>query len=424
MTGGVDILRRKWTAEPVFAIALCVVVGLRLALPFNVPVGGVLGLVLVPLWLPLLQRARLFITLASLLVAATITGVLLTWWMSAERLFLPSSLVERSALALGLLGAVGALLWARTVIGLSAVSIAYGTGMTLGILGEIDATSTWRFTFSIPLTILLMAIAARGDRLMPQLVIVVLLAAVGAVNDARSNTAMLLLAGVVLIWQRIGRGAGSARRRAGNIVGVVLFGVAVFFVAQAAILEGFFGEATKDRTQAQISTSGSLLLGGRPEIAASEALVRLHPWGMGSGIIASPADIAAAKSSMAAIGYDPHNNYVDRFMFGGGIEVHSMAGDFWLWFGLPGLASCAIIAVIAGMGLDRSLREGACTALAVYLATRLVWDLAFSPAVSAMKTLPLALIVLAVPVSAIIAQRSSARPGTLPEAAAADRRAT
>jgi len=241
------------------------------------------------------------------------------------------------------------------------------------------------------------------------------------VNDARSNTAMLFLAGVVLIWQRIGAATGTGRRRAGNIIGVALFGVAVFFIAQAAILEGFFGEATRDRTQAQIDESGSLLLGGRPEIAASDALIRLHPLGMGSGIIASPSDVTAAKSAMSAIGYDPDNNYVERFMFGGGIEVHSMLGDFWLWFGLPGLAVCVVVATIAGLGLERSLREGACTALAVYLAVRLGWDLAFSPAASAMKTLPLALVVLAVPVAAVIAERSSGRRGPRREAAAAER---
>ncbi|MDQ1126203.1 hypothetical protein QE428_001236 [Microbacterium sp. SORGH_AS 505] len=415
-------LQKKWTAEPVLAVLLCVIIGLRLTLPFNVPAGGVLGLLLIPLWLPLLRRARLFVALAALLVAATATGMLLTWWMAAERVALPSAVIERSALALGLLGAVGALLWARTIVGLPAVAIAYGVGMTLGIAADLDGSVSWRFTFSIPLTILLLAVAARRDRFVPQLVVVVLLAAIGAVNDARSNTAMLMLAAVVVIWQRIGRATGTTRRRAGNIVGVILFGVAVFFLAQAAILEGFFGEATKNRTQAQIDESGSLLLGGRPEIAASEALIRLHPLGMGSGIVASPADITAAKSAMSAIGYDPHNNYVDRFMFGGGIEVHSMLGDFWLWFGLPGLVACVLIAIIAGLGLERALREGACTALAIYLATRLLWDLAFSPAVSAMKTLPLALVVLAVPVAAVIAQRSSSRQDAPPRDLAGDRR--
>ncbi len=415
-------LQKKWTAEPVLAVLLCVIIGLRLTLPFNVPAGGVLGLLLIPLWLPLLRRARLFVALAALLVAATATGMLLTWWMAAERVALPSAVIERSALALGLLGAVGALLWARTIVGLPAVAIAYGVGMTLGIAADLDGSVSWRFTFSIPLTILLLAVAARRDRFVPQLVVVVLLAAIGAVNDARSNTAMLMLAAVVVIWQRIGRATGTTRRRAGNIVGVILFGVAVFFLAQAAILEGFFGEATKNRTQAQIDESGSLLLGGRPEIAASEALIRLHPLGMGSGIVASPADITAAKSAMSAIGYDPHNNYVDRFMFGGGIEVHSMLGDFWLWFGLPGLVACVLIAIIAGLGLERALREGACTALAIYLATRLLWDLAFSPAVSAMKTLPLALVVLAVPVAAVIAQRSSSRQDAPPGDLAGDRR--
>lgn len=417
-------LQRKWTAESVVAMVVCVVIGLRLTLPFNVPVGGALGLLLIPLWLPLLRRARLFVALAALLVVAAAAGVLLTWWMAAERASLPSAVIERSAVALGLLGAVGALLWARTLVGLSTVAITYGAGMALGIAGDLGGNVSWRFTFSIPLTILLLALAARRDRFVPQLVVVILLAAIGAVNDARSNTAMLMLAAVVLIWQRIGRATGTTRRRAGNIVGVILFGVAVFFLAQAAILEGFFGEATKDRTQAQIDESGSLLLGGRPEIAASEALIRLHPLGLGSGIVASRADITAAKSSMAAIGYDPHNNYVDRFMFGGGIEVHSMLGDFWLWFGLPGLMACAVIAAIAGLGLERALREGACTALAIYLATRLLWDLAFSPAVSAMKTLPLALVVLAVPVAAVIAQRSSGRQDAPPGDLAGDQRGT
>ncbi|CAL4858597.1 hypothetical protein [Microbacterium sp. MM2322] len=421
---GTGIPTQKWTAEPVFAIALCVLVGLRLALPYNAPLGGAVGLLLLPLWLPLLRRNRLFVALAVLLTAATATGLLLTWWLSAERIAAPSSAIERSALALCLLGAVGALLWARTVVGLSAVSIAFGVGMFLGIAGDLDGTVSWRFTFSIPLTILLMAIAARQGRFVPQLVVIVVLAGIGAVNDARSNTAMLLLAAVVLIWQRIGTARGKARRRAGNIVGVALFGVAVFFIAQAAILEGFFGEATKDRTRAQIDESGSLLLGGRPEIAASDALIRLHPLGMGSGIIASPADVTAAKSAMSAIGYDPNNNYVERFMFGGGIEVHSMLGDFWLWFGLPGVAVCIVIATIAGLGLERALRASACTGLAIYLATRLGWDLAFSPAVSAMKTLPLALVVLAVPVAAVIAQRSSGRPSLPRGAAAADRRGT
>ncbi|BDV29524.1 hypothetical protein [Microbacterium terricola] len=420
--GDTGFLTRQWTAEPVLAVALCVLVGIRLTLPYNAPLGGMAGLLLLPLWLPLLRRFRLFVALAVLLVAATVSGLLLTWWLSAERVAAPSSMIERSALALCLLGAVGALLWARTIVGLSTVAIAFGAGMTLGIAGDLSGTVSWRFTFSIPLTVLALAIAARRGGFVPQFVVIVALAVIGAANGARSNTAMLFLAAVVLIWQRLGRAAGTSRRRAGNIIGVLLFGLAVFFIAQAAILEGFFGEATRERTQSQIDESGSLLLGGRPEIAASDALIRLHPLGMGSGIIASPADVTAAKSAMSSIGYDPHNNYVERFMFGGGVEVHSMLGDFWLWFGVAGLAVCITIAVIAGLGLERALRDGVCTALAVYLATRLVWDLAFSPAVSAMKTLPLALVVLAVPVAAVIARRSSPPPPSPRRAAAGEAR--
>lgn len=83
-------------------------------------------------------------------------------------------------------------------------------------------------------------------------------------------------------------------------------------------------------------------------------------------------------------------------MFGTGIEVHSIIGDFWLWFGLAGLAACIAMAVILVRGLEHSLRDAALTGLLAYLSIRAFWDLAFSPPAPSMTTLALTLPLIAV----------------------------
>lgn len=388
------------------AYVVTAVAGAWVLLPYNIPLGGVIGVALFPLWLSTTARFRLVRTLALLASIALVSGLLLTWAASFDRVTQPSSAIERSAMLVGLLGAAFALLWAREILGTANTSVAFGLGAMLGIIPDLDAGSTWRFTFSIPVTLLVLALASRSNRLMPQLTVIVILMVVGALNGSRSNTAMLALVGAILVWQRFRTIAAPKRRRAGSLLSLALLAVAVFLVAQAAILEGYFGEAAQARSEAQIQGSGSIILGGRPEAAAASALIANQPFGMGSGTVAASRDIAIAKAAMADIGYDPHNGYVNRYMFGGGIEVHSLLGDFWIWFGIPGVLVCLALLAIVLLGLDNRLRVGAASALPLYLAARFVWDLAFSPAITSMKLLPLTIALLAVAANAAVAARS------------------
>ncbi|MCR2814121.1 MULTISPECIES: hypothetical protein [Microbacterium] len=391
------------------AVLLAVASGAWILLPYNVPLGAMLAAAMVPVWLPVLRRFRLLLALTALCVVAVVSGVLLSWAAVPMREVLPSALVERSAMLIGLIAVVGALVWARGVIGSSGVAIAFGVGLVVGVLPDIGGDASWRFTYSIPVTVLALAISARRGHPATQLAVITALVVVGALNGSRSNTAMLALAATVVVWQWANRSLLKGRRRAGNLATLLLLGVAIFFTAQAAILEGFFGEAAQSRSEQQIAGSGSLLLGGRPELAASIALITDHPLGLGSGTVASSADVISAKTAMLGIGYDPDNGYVNRYLFGSAIELHSLAGDFWVWFGLPGLAVCATIAVIVALGIDRQLRMGTASALVVYLAARFAWDLAFSPALSSVKLLPLTLALLAVPVAVRAVKHSSAR---------------
>lgn len=130
---------------------------------------------------------------------------------------------------------------------------------------------------------------------------------------------------------------------------------------------------TQARTAEQIERGGSVVVGGRPELAASMALIARYPWGLGSGIKASYDDVHTAKSAMAGIGYDPNNGYVERFMFGTGIEVHSVIGDFWIWFGLAGTALVVAILILLGTAIKRGYVAGALTPVLVYLVLRALW---------------------------------------------------
>ncbi len=412
---GAPGLREPARLDRLVAVGTTLVLGFRLDVTYGATAGSLLALALTPVWLPSLLGRRPGRVLTLLVGLAVVSGGLLTGFSAVDHTVLTNVLLTRSVMLVGVLASVGALLWAASVTGVRPMAMLYATGMLLGIPANISGDpNLWRFTLSIPVCVFLLALASYQRRLWPQLLALVLLAGVGAVNDSRSNSAMLLLAGVVLVMQRVSSASSARRRGIGSVVGLALAGVAMYYLAQAAILEGYFGEVTQQRTQAQINQSGSLLLGGRPEIAASHALITLHPFGLGTGVKANYEDITAAKEGMASIGYDPDNGYVERFMFGSGIEVHSVVGDLWLWCGLAGLALAVAVAVLVVGGFGTRIRTRSLDALYAFLTIRLLWDLAFSPFGSATRLLPLVVALSMLALGAVVVARASpaVAPGT------------
>ena len=399
-----ELIRRRQgyeSAEKAVALITAVAIGFRYDIFFDFHVGALLAVVSLPLWLRSLSRFRFATPILLLMVVATASGLLLTLMNSSDHDVIPSTLASRVSIVVGLALCTGALLWARSLVGAKATALAFSVGLVASVPFSSSITDNpWRFTYSIPITVLVLSIAWYIGRWWADVICLVGLALIGVVSDSRSNSAILFLTAVIILWQAISRTMFGRRRRAPvSIVGLALLGVGVYFVAQAAILEGYFGQATEARSVAQVDQSGSLLLGGRPEAAASLALINRYPWGLGSGIKATLPDVLSAKTAMSSIGYDPNNGYVERFMFGTGVEVHSVLGDLWIWLGLAGMLLAVGIAATVLYGLRVQLQASALSGLMAFLALRYLWDLAFSPVATAVTLLPLtiALAVVALP---------------------------
>ena len=104
----------------------------------------------------------------------------------------------------------------------------------------------------------------------------------------------------------------------------------------------------------------------------------------------SGTDVRVAKQGMWSLGYDPNNGYVENYMFGDGIELHSLFADIWVMFGVGGIALALAIIVFTMRGVLHDIATGVASTVAMYLALRLLWDMAFSPWLSSLVLLPLA----------------------------------
>lgn len=385
---------RTYRPETVVAILIAFGAALRTRLPLDVPLGVALAFLVLPVSVSVLTRYRGALSISLLGLLAALSGGLLTYANVGSAPTDMRMLASNVAQLLGLVILVAALLWSRSIVGSRVVVLAFGFGMLVSLPERgINWDNPWKFSFSVPLTLILLSLPWVYQKRWPQTVIVGVLCALSMASDSRSLTGMLLIALLLTLTQ------GSERRVAGGsrvvLVGIriAVVGVAGFLLVQAAILEGLLGEGAQERTEMQIATSGSSLAGGRPEMGAAVSLINARPGGFGSGILPTGADILTAKTGMLALGYDPNNGYVNNYMFGNGFEVHSVLGDLWLLHGLAGLLLAVALIAFAIWGLSRALSTGLASTVMVFLVLRLVWDMAFSPFDSALLTLPLALAV-------------------------------
>ncbi len=408
----VPLLRRQVTGPAVAAALAVVAVAVDQRVYDEITLGTLVGLALAPVWLPALRRYHGLRTLVVLGVGAIGLGLLLTELAGLDHGTSLRNAANQSIVVLNLVLGVSLVAWARTQLSDPVVATVFGVGMVLGIRpsGRF-AENPWRFGFSLPLVVLLLGLAWLAGRAWLQVVVALGLALVSAANGGRSTSAMLVLAAVVTMWQA-GQAARSARpaSRMRSIAVIAALLGSFYYLGQAAILDGFLGEAAQSRTQEQIALSGSLIQGARPEMGATGALIGHRPWGFGSGTLANTRDVMVAKSGMSSLGYDPDNGYVERYMLGSGIELHSTGADLWVAFGVLGVALAAWILWTVLRGYTTHFAAHTAAALLTYLAIRNLWDLLFSPLGSSITLLTLGVGLLAL-------RRPEPRPPTEPFAA-------
>lgn len=402
------------TAEVWFAVVLCVLIGMRYPRYDDIQFAAVLSLALIPIWAGSLRRFRGATTILLVGVLAILGGMTLTAFAEMDHTVSSYLTTMNSARLAGVLVYVGVLLWARTKLGTAAVAVLVGLGMivSIPIIGTLG-TNPWKFGLSVPIAVFALGLAWMLARRWVDIVLLLVLGGISALNDSRSAAAMFVLAAAVVGMQRV-RLIEGKRHVWWALARLGIIAYLVFVLAQAAILDGYLGAGTEARTEAQIETSGSVILGGRPELGATISLLLHQPVGYGSGTTPSMTDLLVAKSGMASLGYDPNNGYVEHYMFSPGFEVHSIVGDVWVVFGLAGLAWILCVAGFSLFGLGTRLAQREISGLEAFLGIRTMWDLFFSPFPSSLATLTLLIAVILVRRSdGSIASRPTADERTL-----------
>jgi len=374
------------------AVVGTVLIGARIDLAQGVTIGLLLCLALVPLWWRAAWSVIGYRWLATASVLAVVAGFWLTAHAAADHPTNTTIAVRNSLLVVGLPVFAGFLVWACRQVAPPLLAACFGLAMLATVsTGGAFADNPWKFGFATPVTIVVLGVAWWSGRRWVQVTAALLISAVHAINDARSAFAILFIVAVVMLWE--GRPTTGSRRASGLRAGalVVGLGMGVYWLVQALILDGAFGEATQVRTQAQIDQSGSVLLGGRPEIGAFRFLLADRPIGFGSGTLLTSEDILVAKEGMASVGYEPNNGYVENYMFGGQIELHSIVGNLWAWSGAAGLLLAVVLAVVVAVHTARGIGASTSVALGLALGIRFFWDLLFSPFASSAMNLVLLL---------------------------------
>lgn len=401
------------------AMAAVALVALNYQLVDAFTTAIVVPLALVPVWWSAPRRfvgARGLLLLGGLAVAS---GVWLTAVSSASHAISPVVLRANLLLVVGGFCAIGLLLWARTVLPLRTVAVSTAAGLVLRIgLEPINPANPWKYNFSYAVTVLALGLVVRKRPRPVEIVLLLALAAVCMLNDSRSAFATLVLAALLVAYQLRPTTLG---RRSSALATVALFaGIAacVYSVGTTLILEGYLGAETQQRSQEQVQTSGSILLGGRPEWGASLALMESRPMGYGVGVQANLDDILVAKSGMAALNYDPDNGYVENYMFGSEIKLHAVIADLWSNFGIPGLALGAWILGLSVWSIASAAARRVASGLTIYLTCVMLWNFAFGPIYSSMPIIVLALGMLLLPrpgVDAGEATLDETRPAAVPD---------
>jgi hypothetical protein len=375
------------------ALVTLFLLGMRQSLPEGLTTGFLAAFVLAPMWWPSLKHyrgARLLMTVGAV---CAVSGVWLTEVSAVDHALSRTNLVQTTMLLLGTLAGVGVFLWARRMLPVHQVGIAFGLGFLVdGVTsGQLGGPNPWKYALGIPLAVLLLSVLNRPGRRAREVAALLLLAATSALQDSRSYFATFLLAAAVVAWQL--RPTTPSRRSSvvGTLAFTALVGTAVYNAGTALILEGYLGEDVQQRSIEQIDASGSLLLGGRPELMATLSLMAERPYGYGTGALPNLQDVLVAKSAMAEINYNPNNGYVENFMFGTDFKLHSMVGELWADFGIAGLALAVFIGAAMIHALATLVARRQASAIVAFLAFFMLWNFLFSPVFGSTPTIILGL---------------------------------
>ncbi|WP_111836116.1 hypothetical protein [Actinomyces bovis] len=386
-----------------FAVILLVLIGLRLKLPGGVNFGNVLAVLALPITWQTVRRSKLFTILSTLTIIALLSGFVLLMLHLHWATFVRSEMITSIFLVTLFPAVAAAIAWGAERLTLPMAVAAYSAGLTfIGVRNIPTTPNPWKYVLGYPTTVLVLALVDRSPRWV-QLLALVGLAGLWAINDSRSILGYMAMIIALLIWQFLAEKfvikARTPRFLAAfqvSVLGALMTVVMIAIVTAAA--SGLLGDSAKARTQAQASSSTNVVLSARPEAAATWGLLKHRPEGFGLGIKPGYDDERAAMYEMHGIEYDPENGYVYNYIFGHGVELHSSTSDLWAATGIPGIALALFCFCLVIAALVRNLGSFHLSPWLFFVAIGALWDTFFSPLITSAPG-------IAVTIGALLAMR-------------------
>lgn len=371
-------------ARPGLATLWAIIVSATL--PWGWP-GFVAAVLIAPFWVRLARQYWGIRTLLISLLASGAFGFLLTWANPAGGSYSPVIAGEVYQLLFFAIVTIGSLLWSRSKIGAASTAVVYALSTLTKALvmywPAMDA-NTWKYNYSWPVVILVLAIASWSSSRVVQSLGVAVAVAVSFTAEYRSLAAIVIVALLLFLLRPLFRrlmAAENARRPAVrvslSIAAIVALVAGLYQVLESALLDGVFGAALQVKTQEQILYYGSLLGGGRVEAPITMNLMAVSPFGFGPGYV--PTSREYTEGAYAQIIYAGQEPYLQQYTFFERIKLHSFWGDFWVNFGPVGLVTVGVMIVIVAVSLFAAVTSVRTSIVVVALAVWTFWDVLYSP---------------------------------------------
>ncbi|GAA4752521.1 hypothetical protein GCM10023328_39660 [Modestobacter marinus] len=364
----------------VVALLAVLALGLDQRLPVETDTGLLAAALLLPVWIAPILRHRGTRWLTGLAAVALACGVLLTLANSVEHDFAPRQALATSLSVLGALGAIGLLLWARTVWPLGVVGVTYGVGaLVSGVLDVPGSDNAYKFELSFPVTIIVLSLLVGRVRPLLSVLALGVLGLFNIVNDARSAFGFCVIAAGLVLWQARSTREPDRPRPLRTVLLLASALVGAYAAITQLLVSGALGAQVQARSITQIEQTGTLLLGGRPEWTATWALMQENPLGFGLGTVPAAGDIALAKQGFAVTHVPTAEGYIEHYMFAGRFELHSVIADLWSNAGPAGLLWGLLLGGLLVTSLVRQLSRRRASALTCLLVPASLFWLAFGP---------------------------------------------
>jgi O-antigen ligase len=267
-------------------------------------------------------------------------------------------------------------------LSIAAVMVFYGREF------QGDFLTQWKFGYASALTILALLAASyynARQKYKTCVFIFLVLAALNLYFAFRSQMVIVLIAGALTVPVFENRRALARRQtrpKSNNFRALILLalaGGAIFIANQAiklAATQGFLGENTSSKFQAQSSGKLGVLVGGRPEtLVAIQAIIDSPIFGHGS-FAADPKYLALKQDLQYEYGYSDTDTPEEE----GGIPTHSHLTMAWVESGIfGGLLWLYILGLTIRAILQTAVHRQTFSPLYCYFLVNFVWDILFSP---------------------------------------------